>query len=70
MKNKPDIGILRYVEFMTEDCSNQVFGFCIEENNSYMKIASTYGNQGFTDVTTIDKSKIFKVKKLTLSKKS
>ncbi len=57
--------MLRHVEFKDRIGKNQVVGFCIKETRSFLKIASTFGNQGFADITVVDKSKIVKLNTLT-----
>lgn len=69
MKNKPNLNMLRCVEFKARSGRDQVTGFCVEETNSFLKIASTFGNQGFMDITVVDKSKIVKLSTLILSSK-
>lgn len=64
MKNKPNPNLLRSVEFKVGNHTDRVVGFCIEETSSHLKIASTYGNQGFTDITVVDISKITGLKNL------
>lgn len=66
MKNKPSSSLLKLVEFEIGDHTDRVIGFCIEETDSQLKIASTYGNQGFTDITVVDVSKIIGLKNLTI----
>lgn len=69
MKNKQSQNILIYVEFKGNKSVNWVTGFCINETDIELKIASTYGNQGFTDIVTIKKSIIIRLNKLSKSKK-
>jgi hypothetical protein len=66
MSNIPSTEQLREIVFKRGKNTVTVFGFCIEDDQKQIVIASTFGNQGYFDITEIRKSAVIQVKKLAL----